>query len=61
MIALWSLAGGLVGAASGLTTWWTVSHLGQDMRLSPLALAWGGLIFIFVLLIGKTRMLFGKF
>ena len=44
MIALWLLAGGLVGIANGLTRWWTVSRLRREMRLSPLALVWGVLI-----------------
>jgi hypothetical protein len=43
VIALWLLAGGLVGTANGLTRWWTISHLRHEMRLSPLALVWGGL------------------
>lgn len=43
MIALWLVAGGLIGTANGLMRWWTVAHLGHEMRLSPLALAWGGL------------------
>lgn len=44
MIALWLLAGGLIGMVNGLTRWWTVTHLRQEMRLRPLALVWGGLI-----------------
>jgi hypothetical protein len=44
VIALWLLAGGLIGMVNGLTRWWTVTRLRQEMRLRPLALVWGGLI-----------------
>jgi hypothetical protein len=44
VIALWLLAGGLLGIVNGLTQWWTVSRLRPRVRLAPLALVWGGLI-----------------
>ena len=44
MIALWLLAGGLIGTMNSLTRWWTVSRLRHDMRLRPLALVWSGVI-----------------
>jgi hypothetical protein len=42
VIALWLLAGCAVGAANGLTLWWIVSRLREDMRLSPLMPVWSG-------------------